>query len=281
MGRGPDHLVEHGLVTTLRERGHAVQVDRVEVGTARPPAEIRTSFELNRLLAERVADAARAGALSLVLAGNCSTAAGTCAGLGVLEAGVVWFDAHGDFNTPETTVTGFLDGMALALLTGRCWSHVAASIPGFRPVPEEHVVLVGARDFDPPEEAALASSAIRRVHPQAIKSHGVADALRPVLTALQARVRRLYVHLDLDVLDPNEARANEFAAPNGLTLAELDTALRLIGAHVPIAAAALTAYDPSHDADGRARRAAAQLIDTLVECAAPPPPAPSRGTHRT
>jgi len=61
---------------------------------------------------------------------------------------VLWFDAHGDFNTPESTLGGFLDGMALAIATGRCWTGLAATVPGFTPVAEENVVLVGARDLD-------------------------------------------------------------------------------------------------------------------------------------
>ena len=67
-----------------------------------------------------------------MLAGNCNTALGSVAGLDHLDrTGVVWFDAHGDFNTPETTVTGSFDGMALAMLTGRCWTGLYIACPAF------------------------------------------------------------------------------------------------------------------------------------------------------
>ena len=69
----------------------------------------------------------------LVLAGNCNAAVGVVAGLGP-GAAVLWCDAHADFNTPETTTGGFLDGMGLATVTGRCWTSMAARVPGFVPV---------------------------------------------------------------------------------------------------------------------------------------------------
>ena len=264
MGRGPGHLLERGLATRLRERGHEIAVETVEVADA-PGPEIRGAFDVNRRLAVVTREAAESGALPLVLAGNCGTAAGTVAGLNQAGVGVVWLDAHGDFNTPETTVTGFLDGMALATVTGRCWTGMASRIPGFHPIPLEHVVLVGARDFDPAEQAALSRSGLGFVPPDAVRARGMAAALEPHLAALPARVRRLYVHLDLDVLDPAEARVNQFAAPGGLTVAQVVEAFGVIGRHRPIAAAALTAYDPAHDPDDRALNAAFRLLLELVD----------------
>ena len=58
---------------------------------------------------------------------------------------VVWFDAHGEATTPETTTSGFLDGMGISILTGRCWRTMAASIPGFEPLPGKRIALLGAR----------------------------------------------------------------------------------------------------------------------------------------
>lgn len=269
MGRGPGHLLERGLVARLREGGHDVQVDTIEVPDAAhaPPAEIRTAFDLNRRLAAAVRDAAESDALPLVLAGNCNTAVGTLAGLGPAEVGVVWFDAHADFNTPETTITGFLDGMALAIVTGRCWTGLGASVPGFRSVPTEHVALVGARDFDPEERAALAQSSIALIPPDAVRAHGVRGALEPHLERIRPHVRRLYVHLDLDVLDPSEASVNQFSVAGGLTASEVADAIRLIASHGPIAAAALTAYDPLHDPSERALDVAVRLLAVLLDSA--------------
>ena len=74
---------------------------------------------------------------------------------------VLWLDAHGDYNTPETTTGGFLDGMALAMLTGRCWRAMTAQVPGFEPVAEKRVVMFGTRDLDSAGGELLRSSRIR------------------------------------------------------------------------------------------------------------------------
>jgi arginase len=95
-----------------------------------------------------------------VLAGNCISCIGTLAGLGDPPPAIIRLDAHGDFNTPESTLSGFLDGMVLATAVGRCWGKLAATIPGFHPTPEAQVVLLSARDFDVDERALLDHSAV-------------------------------------------------------------------------------------------------------------------------
>ena len=92
----------------------------------------------------------RTARFPLVLAVNCFTSLGTVAGVG-RDVGVIWFDAHGDFHTPDSTITGFLDGMGLAMLLGDGWSELRATIDDLRPVPAENALLVAARDLEPTE----------------------------------------------------------------------------------------------------------------------------------
>lgn len=160
---------------------------------------------------------------------------------------------------------GFLDGMALATLTGRCWRELAAAIPGFQPIPEEAVTLIGARDLDPLEAGALDRSRIRRVAGAELRR-----GLPAVLDAMRSDARPAYLHLDLDVLDPSEARINPYAAPNGLSRADVEWAIATIAQGVPLKAAALTAYDPSSDVGGTGCEAALALATALVESAAVP-----------
>jgi arginase len=258
MGAGPDHILQGGLTEALRADGHEVHVEHVVIDDPMP-AEIRTAFELNRQLASRVRTVTAHGGLPVVLAGNCVTAAGTLAGVGADGCGVLWFDSHGDFNTPETTTGGFLDGMALAITTGRCWSQLALGIPGFTPVTERNVILLGTRDVDPLEQELLDGSGITVLPPVRFR-----DDLANVLGALRARTPDVYVHLDLDVIDPHEGRANSFAAADGLSVAEMRTALCLIQADFHIRAVAVTACDPSCDVDGRVRRAAIAFVRDLL-----------------
>src|SRR5687767_4289522 len=111
MGAGPSRIA--------RELG--VDAEEIHpVSTWR--AEIKTTFELYRALADRVREA---NDFPVVFSGNCGASIGTAAGLGTEDLAVLWFDAHGDYNTPDTTESGFLDGMCLGILTGRCWKTLA------------------------------------------------------------------------------------------------------------------------------------------------------------
>jgi arginase len=261
MGRGPEHLLAGGLIDRIERLGHTVSARPIEVSSGVWPAEIGSAFELIRGVAEAVRQARSAGRFPFVLAGNCSASAGVAAGLGG-DPILCWFDAHGDFNTPETTIGGFLDGMALAILTGRCWRELANGVAGFRPVPESDVVLIGGRDLDPLERGALDASAIRRV-----PERGIRAALPAALDGAGREARAAHVHIDLDVLDPAVALANSYAAPGGLTLEDARWAVEAIGKRHALQSATVAAYDPSCDSDDRARRAAFELIEAVLTAA--------------
>src|SRR5205085_7479837 len=123
------------ISTVLRAAGHAVECERVD-SSAPFATEAGAAFELASLVRDRVAAARERGAFPMILSGNCASALGTVTALGGLQTAVLWFDAHADFNTPETTPSAFFDGMALATLVGRCWSTAVRRIPGWHAVPE-------------------------------------------------------------------------------------------------------------------------------------------------
>ena len=254
MGAGPEALLEAGLERALRANGHTVHTKVAELPDDWWHSEIQTSFELMRMLSIAVEQVRKADMLPIVLAGNCNTAVGTLAGLG-FGVGVAWFDAHGDFNTPETTTSGFLDGTAVAIITGRCWKQLTATIPGFRPVPDERVCLVGARDIDSLEGQLLAESSVDVIAPDKIRSD-----LPRALNSIGQHVDEMYVHLDLDVLDAQVASANKFAVSGGLTVEDVEYALSQIAQTFRIAGVTLSAYDPAADTDGAAATAAIRLI---------------------
>jgi arginase len=263
MGLGPLQLLEQGAATRLSQAGHEVEISTIDLESPFRH-ETQASFELNRLLAARVRQAAERGCFPLVLSGNCNSALGTLSGLGAERRGVVWFDAHGEFNTPDTTRSGFLDGMPLTMATGRTWKTLCQSVPGFRPLPDEDIVLIGSRALDPGETELLEQSGVRRVATEAIRRAGVREALAPHLETLARRVKEIYIHLDLDVLDPEEAQVNEYAEPGGLTTAEVEEACRLAASRFSLGAAAVASYDPEWDERGRGARAALRLIESLL-----------------
>lgn len=263
MGQGPESFIQHGLSEALQTDGHVVEVERIDLGHTFP-AEIGAAFELNRILSRRVQAAVEDGRLPIVLAGNCNSSIGTVAGVKQDALGLVWFDGHGDFNTPETTISGFLDGMALAIATGRCWRKLAASIPDFHPVAEHNVILLGARDLDQEEKKMLDGSSVALVSGPFIRHTNIVEALKPVLGAIESRVQRVHVHIDLDVLDPAQTPANHMAPPNGLFVGETELALRLIRGRFGISSVCIAAYDPNCDRTHNTLEAGIKLIRTIL-----------------
>jgi arginase len=251
----PYHLgrAHVGLATGVPVLSKALAGDETDVVAVdagpEAPNEVAGSMAVIRALARTVRDVVGADGFPFVLAGNCNSSLGTVAGLGG-GVGVVWFDAHADFNTPDTTPTGFFDGFGLAMLTGSGWKTLRKTVDGLSPIPEEHVVLAGARDLDPGERERLEVSRVRAV---------AVPELEPALDDLRARVESVYVHIDLDVLNPSAGRANALAVEGGPAVDELAGAIELISERFAIRAAALTAYEPEYDAE-QAIPAAAQVL---------------------
>jgi arginase len=259
MGAGPARLVKSGIFDDLRR---PVSIIEFEPAGPEPHGEVASAFEIARWLAARVSASRADGAFPFVIAGNCMASVGVFAGLRSRSRrvpGVCWFDAHADFNTPETTPSGFLDGMAVATLTGRCWTQLTGSIPHFRPAPEESVLMFGTRDIDKAERAALQRSAIQ--WPKRPSENALDDEQ---LAELRTRFGEVYLHIDFDVLDEAEARANQFARPGGLTRLQLVDLVRTIGASFHIGAASFTAYDPSFDARNAMPPIARELVEVIV-----------------
>ncbi|GAB2756602.1 arginase family protein [Amycolatopsis magusensis] len=248
MGAGPSALLRGGADRLLA----ADQVVTVELENPGFTQEVRTATEIQRAIAGHVRRAVADGVAPVVLSGNCNASVGVVSGLSTNDddLAVLWLDAHGDLNTPETTTSGFFDGMGLSVLTGRCWSTLARTIPGFRPVPDEHVLLIGARDLGAAEQAIVDGSGIRLLPARADE---VAAAL--------PKVRRVHLHIDLDVHDSRlVGPANEYAVPDGPDAAEVQRIVEAVSARLPIVSATFAAYDPAVDTDGEVRAAALDLI---------------------
>lgn len=250
-----------GLTDVGRGRGPAAilaaaGLDAERVGPPEPGLpEAARVFAVARDLAERVRAAHRDGELPVVLAGDCNSCLGTVAGCGTAELGVVWLDAHADVDEPVDSASGSLDAMGLALMTGRGWDALRATVPGLEAVDEARVVLAGARDLEPGQRARVERGRIRLARRSA--------DLGAALDALRADVPRAYLHLDLDVLDPGEGIANAYAAPDGWAVDELLGAVAATRERFDVVAVALTAYDPGGDRDGRIARAAAAVLEAL------------------
>jgi arginase len=234
----PYHLDEHLPGLDLLLAPDAVIAPEPLPGR-RPGGAWERLAALYRPVAAAVAGAATGGQCPVVVSGDCTTALGTVAGLqqAGVSPGIVWFDAHGDVHTPETTASGYLGGMPLRLLAGYRPGLIAERL-GLRPVPEDRITLVGARDLDPPEVSYLASAPVRRADVTASLA-GPPDV-------------PWYVHVDLDVLDPAVVPGLRYPAPGGASAGQLAAALGALMATGRVAAIGIACtWYPGHGAAAR------------------------------
>jgi arginase len=256
LGLGPLTVIK-GIEDQLKKSGHTLRKEEVFVDTVFS-TEVTTSFEVSRQIADHVQRAKAKGEFPIVFTGNCNAAAiGTLSGLQE-NSGVIWFDCHGDFNTPETTIGGFLDGMAIAMVAGQCWTQLTASVPGYKPVSEDKIILAGARDFDPLELQRLSSSAITVITPEMFRLDE--EALNEKFIPMES----VYLHIDLDVIDPQYLRANLYSTAGGISPEQLVKMVTLIKSKYRIAALGVTAYDPSLDPDGRVIAIVSAVLKVLI-----------------
>ena len=260
MGLGPEHLFENGLQTLLSKLEIPFDSEEVLLDSTHP-AEISAAFELARKVAEKVRRARTEGEFPIVLSGNCNAAVGTVTGCGTAGTGIVWFDAHGEATTPETTRSGFLDGMPISTLLGRTWQMLAKTVPGFVPIAGKRVFLIDSRAAEPAEIALLNDAGVRRL--------STPDQLAASLPAVVEEVDQLYLHLDPDVLDPSVASANQWGSAGGMTAEGLIRGITTTTQFVKAAALGIASYDPVSDSDGRALAVVLDAVAALLSAQEP------------
>ncbi|MEU3626194.1 arginase [Amycolatopsis coloradensis] len=243
----PWHLDEH--IPAFPIPATATQVIRPALPAGPTPARMSL---LHRAALEAVTQAAR----PLVLSGDCPTTRAVVAGLQRhhRDLAVLWLDAHGDFNTPAISTSGYLGGMALAMLTGRTPDLFDDTL-GLRPVPDTSVVLADARDLDPAEHEALTTSHVRRVpaDPAAISS--ALDQFGPI---------PVYLHLDIDVIDGAQLPGARFPSGPGPSLAQIEECLAAACTTADITAAYIAcAWLPEHVNDQTSRQTITRLTAAL------------------
>jgi arginase len=265
----PDYLEAGGLAKLVEQQGCRLRpASTVALG----PDERKAYGEWNRLglangqLARIVAAEVKEGSFPVGLLANCSSIMGMLGGLQrsgptsrPLRVGMVFIDAHGDFNTPETTLSGMLGGMPVAVSAGLCLTRLRLK-SGLDPaLPERHIVLAGARDLDPLEQDLLDRSAVERLSVEDIKTRSA--GIERQMKRLEGLTDVIYVHVDMDVLDPPEVSGHPLTVPGGPTSRELAAALTEMFRHDKAGAFGV-ASTPSgdQDRDGRSRQAAYNLV---------------------
>lgn len=257
--KGPACYIKAGADSRLSKQGHEVNVKTIS--NVPFDDELSAITDVNIRLADIVRDSVNNGYFPLVLSGDCNACLGTIAGLDS-SVGIVWFDAHGDFNTPETTITGYFDGMPLAIATGRCYEDMRIKI-GFDPIPESHVSLLGAHDLDPKEKTELEKSEINVITASELNNETLIKSIRN----LQSKVRDVYLHLDIDVIDQKEAPGVDYRCQNGLFAEEVKSAIQTISKYLRIKAALIATYNPDRDEDNKTLEICLTLLNTIADAA--------------
>lgn len=208
---------------------------------------------LHEPLAAAVQATVAAGDRPVSIAGDCCAAIPVIAGLqrAGLAPRLLWLDAHGDFNTPATSPSGFLGGMPLAMLVGRGDTTLLRAV-GTQPLDEVDVLLCDARDLDPEEGRALARSAVRHCRSlEAVMAESVAD-------------RPLHIHFDVDVLSLEDAPAMRYPVPGGPRVGALQALGRHLAALGAPISVSVTTWAFERDSDGRTRAACLQALAGLL-----------------
>ena len=271
---GPDYLEQGGIQKLLEERSCQTKPASVVALTAE---EEKAYGSWNRLalangdLAKIVASERRGGFLPVGLLANCSALAGMLSGLQhsgpgerPLRVGLVFIDAHADFNTPETTLSGMLGGMPVAIAAGMGLTRMRLKA-GLEPaLPGRHIVEAGVRDTDPLEQDLLDRSEIQQVSVEDIRRRS--ENLHRQMQRLSETTDVIYVHVDMDVLDPREVPGHPLTVAGGPSSEELAAALTEMFKYQKAAAFGV-ASTPFGDRDktGVSRKAAYNLILGVVK----------------
>jgi arginase len=209
---------------------------------------------LHEVIANEVAEAVKGGRRPVSIAGDCCSTIGVVAGLqrAGINPFVIWFDGHGDFNTWETTPSGFLSGMALAMLAGLGEQTMPENV-GLQSVSEEMIILTDGRNLDPQERDLIERSKVTHL------TH-VAELLEYPLPRLP-----LYIHVDVDIINPIDAPAMSYVAPGGPRASELENIFRFLAETGQIAAASVCTWTPELDVNKQSETVSMKLLQVLLE----------------
>lgn len=270
---GPHSIRSAGLVERLKGVGQQV-VDEGNLtigitGRFRQTGEniknVKTLVESSEKLATKVSDIIQEGRFPLVLGGDHSIAMGTLAGIAkhYKNIGVIWYDAHADLNTPETSPSGNIHGMPLAASMGL--GHSALTyIGGYHgKVKPEHIVLIGARDIDEGEKQLIAERNIKMYTAEDVKRLGIEVVIAETLRYLSERCDGIHLSFDVDGIDPQEFPGVGTPVADGISYKESLQAVRLLSASNQLISAEFVEVNPLLDKDDTTARLTVNLIGAL------------------
>ena len=274
LSTNPDYIHAAGLERLINEWGgellRPIQDVRLDAKQERQYGEWNRMALANANFADRVREGLQDDLITIGLEANCNDLLGMLAGLkydsegNARRVGLVFIDAHGDFNTPETTLSGMLGGMPVAIAAGHALHNIRRTTGLAEPLPMSDIVWGGVRDLDPLEADRFDEYEVQQFSVQDIRE--LSANLKEQMDKLADRVDVVYVHIDMDVLDPAEVPGHNLTVADGPSSKDLAAAMTLMFEN-PKTIALGIASTPSFnlDPDGVSRQAALNLIEGAIK----------------
>lgn len=273
LNAAPDAIEKGGLQKILEASGCVIAESRTAELTAKEADQYGAWNRLglaSRHLADIVADQVQRKLFTIGLLPDCGGLMGMLAGFQKsgpsakpLRVGLIWMDAHGDINTPDTSLSGLLAGMPVAVAAGLCLERLRVKCGLEIALPTRYITMVGVRDVDPLEQEIIDGSDIEHIAADDIRK------LSPVVTQQMDRLGKItditYVHVDIDVLDPKEIPGIGLPAEGGPTVAQLGAALEKMFRHPKVAGLGIAAYPVGRDPDGITLKTVYALVRHAVK----------------
>jgi len=268
-GSGPKALVEAGLLDEVRSQGHSIE----GIHTVKMTEEEEKQYGgWNRVglsgkhLAEMVGQIRSEDDFVLGLLADCNGVLGMLGGLqnpqgkeGPVRVGLVWIDAHGDYNTPETSPSGMLGGMPVAIAAGKALHRLRLQNGLKYPLQSPDIKMVGMRDLDDLEREAILGDDLEIIRESDLIDQ--TDGITRIMDKLSEREDVIYIHIDLDILDPEYAPAAGLPSPGGLSGKQLGEALKIMMAYPKVKALAAVSYRADADADKKTMK---EVMDVIL-----------------
>jgi arginase len=280
---GPSGIRYAGLANKLAEIGYRVRdrgnvrvkdpdegrathiTEKFEGFSGRPkPHNVEEIVRASEELAQVVEEIAKAGNIPLVLGGDHSIGMGTIAGLDRAgkRAGVIWIDAHGDINTPETSPSGNVHGMPFAVALGLAGDPFPASLRGT--TDGKHGVLIAIRDIDPGEKDNIRRAGVTAITMADIDRSGMADTMKKAIAVAGQAPGGIHVSLDMDALDPDEAPGVGTPVRGGLSYREAQLAMEMLAASGKLRSIEVAEVNPILDTGNKTAQLAVELVASAL-----------------
>lgn len=274
LSTNPDYIHAAGLERLIGEWGgeliRPVQDVRLKPDQEKNYGEWNRMALANANFAELVREGLQDNLITIGLEANCNDLLGMLSGLkydsdgNARRVGLVFYDSHGDFNIPETTLSGMLGGMPVAVAAGHALHNLRKTTGLAEPLPMSDIMWGGVRDLDPLEADRFREYEVRQVSVQDIRD--ISENFRKQFNEMAEGVDVVYVHVDMDVLEPNEVPGHGLTVPNGPSSKALAAAIGVMFEN-PKTVALGIASTPSFNADpdGVSRQAALNLIEGAID----------------